>query len=115
MAVLTLVRCFAGVVLGMLAISFVDSAAPVAMPPEIKAMVLNTPKPVTDAQMMEFKQDFVDVDFNRDNVMDAQEVRAHFKDGISNKELYEFFLDSDTDQSGSIDLQEYVSYAALLN
>ena len=29
---------------------------------------------VTEAQMTEFKQDFVDVDFNLDDVMDAQEA-----------------------------------------
>ena len=44
-----------------------------------------------------FKQDFLDVDFNKDDVMDAQEVRAHFKGGISTVELYQFFLDSDKD------------------
>jgi len=85
------------------------------LPPHIVSMQLSTPKPVTDAQMIEFKQDFVDVDFNRDNVMDAQEVRAHFKGGIGNVELYQFFLDSDKDHSGSITLQEYVDYATMLN
>ena len=45
------------------------------------------------------------------------EVRAHFtgKGGISNLELYQFFLDSDKDMSGTISLQEYVDYAAMLN
>mmetsp|Transcript_134555 Transcript_134555/g.335749 ORF Transcript_134555/g.335749 Transcript_134555/m.335749 type:complete len:124 (+) Transcript_134555:125-496(+) len=85
------------------------------LPPHIQAMVLSTPKPVTDAQMTEFKQDFVDVDFNKDDIMDAQEVRAHFKGGIGNLELYQFFLDSDKDHSGAISLQEYVDYATMLN
>eukprot|EP00747_Dinoflagellata_sp_TGD_P162247 gnl/TRDRNA2_/TRDRNA2_179639_c0_seq1.p2 gnl/TRDRNA2_/TRDRNA2_179639_c0~~gnl/TRDRNA2_/TRDRNA2_179639_c0_seq1.p2 ORF type:complete len:105 (+),score=32.46 gnl/TRDRNA2_/TRDRNA2_179639_c0_seq1:111-425(+) len=74
----------------------------------------NTPKPVTRAQQMEFKQDFIDVDFNKDDVMDAQEVRAHFKGGISTVELYQFFTDCDKDNSGAISLQEYVNYAAML-
>merc|ERR1719414_2508841 len=87
------------------------------LPQRIAEMVLSTPKPVSDAQMVEFKQDFVDVDFNEDDVMDAQEVRAHFdgKGGIPNLELYQFFLDSDKDKSGTITLQEYVNYAAMLN
>merc|ERR1712232_243538 len=87
------------------------------MPEHIANMVLSTPKPITEGQMTEFKQDFVEVDFNNDDVMDAQEVRAHFgaKGGIANLELYQFFLDSDKDMSGSISLQEYVDYAALLN
>merc|ERR1711953_938304 len=65
--------------------------------PKLAAMQLSTPKPITEAQMLEFKQDFADVDFNKDDVMDAQEVRAHFKGGIANVELYQFFLDSDKD------------------
>merc|ERR1719159_1280027 len=83
--------------------------------PKEPTLPSNTPKPVTNAQLQEFKQDFLDVDFNKDEVMDAQEVRAHFKGGISAVELYQFFMDSDKDQSGSISLQEYVDYAALLN
>merc|ERR1719188_1280487 len=87
------------------------------LPPHIAQMNLSTPKPVSEAQMAEFKQDFVDVDFNKDDEMDAQEVRAHFegKGGIANLELYHFFLDSDRDMSGTTSLQEYVDYAALLN
>mmetsp|Transcript_5411 Transcript_5411/g.7633 ORF Transcript_5411/g.7633 Transcript_5411/m.7633 type:complete len:129 (+) Transcript_5411:170-556(+) len=92
-----------------------SEAEAVPLPPHIAQLQLSTPKPVTDAQMVEFKQDFVDVDFNKDDVMDAQEVRAHFKDGITDLELYQFFLDSDKDATGSITLQEYVDYAALLN
>mmetsp|Transcript_104989 Transcript_104989/g.208723 ORF Transcript_104989/g.208723 Transcript_104989/m.208723 type:complete len:118 (+) Transcript_104989:71-424(+) len=94
-----------------------SQSAPTPIPPHIAQMVLSTPKPVSEGQMTEFKQDFVDVDFNYDNVMDAQEVRAHFtgKGGISNLELYQFFLDSDKDMSGTISLQEYVDYAAMLN
>eukprot|EP00930_Biecheleria_cincta_P101355 TRINITY_DN92992_c0_g1_i1.p1 TRINITY_DN92992_c0_g1~~TRINITY_DN92992_c0_g1_i1.p1 ORF type:complete len:112 (+),score=27.75 TRINITY_DN92992_c0_g1_i1:153-488(+) len=87
----------------------------IAIPPHIQAMQLSTPKPVTEAQLHEFKQDFVDVDFNKDDQMDAQEVRAHFKGGITDVELYQFFLDSDKDMSGDVSLQEYVDYAAMLN
>ena len=38
----------------------------IQIPAHIQAMELSTPKPVTNAQMQEFKQDFVDVDFNKD-------------------------------------------------
>mmetsp|Transcript_962 Transcript_962/g.1285 ORF Transcript_962/g.1285 Transcript_962/m.1285 type:complete len:121 (+) Transcript_962:37-399(+) len=86
------------------------------LPPHIAEMNLTTPKPVSEAQMAEFKQDFVDVDFNKDDEMDAQEVRAHFegKGGIGSLELYHFFLDSDKDQTGTTSLQEYVDYASML-
>lgn len=47
----------------------------IQIPEHIHAMELSTPKPVTNAQMQEFKQDFVDVDFNKDDQMDAQEER----------------------------------------
>ncbi|CAK9004605.1 unnamed protein product [Durusdinium trenchii] len=86
----------------------------IQIPTHIQEMELSTPKPVTVAQMQEFKQDFVDVDFNKDDQMDAQEVRAHFKGGISDIELFQFFLDSDSDRSGDVSLQEYVDYAAML-
>eukprot|EP00434_Breviolum_minutum_P006147 symbB.v1.2.005419.t1/scaffold316.1/size230253/34 len=79
----------------------------IQIPPHIQALELSTPKPVTVAQMQEFKQDFVDVDFNKDDQMDAQEG------GISDVELFQFFLDSDTDRSGDVSLQEYVDYAAM--
>merc|ERR1712224_949151 len=87
------------------------TAAPTTVDPMEPTLPKNTPRPVTPAQMAEFKQDFIDVDFNKDAVMDAQEVRAHFKGGISTVELYQFFLDSDKDQSGAVSLQEYVNYA----
>mmetsp|Transcript_49065 Transcript_49065/g.114070 ORF Transcript_49065/g.114070 Transcript_49065/m.114070 type:complete len:113 (-) Transcript_49065:44-382(-) len=96
-------------------VSSVAAAPAIQVPQRIIDLQLSTPKPVTDSQMMEFKQDFVDVDFNTDDAMDAQEVRAHFKGGIGNVELYQFFLDSDLDRSGTISLQEYVNYAAMLN
>merc|ERR1719183_1050680 len=89
------------------------AAARAELSEDLKA--LSTPKPLTEAQLQEMKQDFIDVDFNKDDIMDAQEVRAHFKGGISNLELNQFFIDSDKDMTGSITLQEYVSYAALLN
>ncbi|CAE8643539.1 unnamed protein product [Polarella glacialis] len=91
------------------------AAEVIAIPPHIQDMKLSTPRPVTDAQMHEFKQDFVDVDFNKDDQMDAQEVRAHFKGSISDAELFQFFLDSDKDTSGDVSLQEYVDYAAMLS
>merc|ERR1719247_3272188 len=96
--------------LGVAAASVVLSASQessTTVDPKEPTLPSNTPKPVTNAQLQEFKQDFLDVDFNKDDVMDAQEVQAHFKGGISTVELYQFFMDSDKDQSGSISLQEY--------
>eukprot|EP00439_Symbiodinium_sp_Y106_P042242 s3811_g5.t1 len=100
----------AGLVAGLASLLHVGAEPLIQIPPHIQNLELSTPKPVTAAQMQEFKQDFVD-----DDQMDAQEVRAHFKGGISDVELYQFFLDSDKDQSGDVSLQEYVDYAAMLN
>merc|ERR1719453_2660437 len=75
-----------------------------------------TEKPkATEAQLAEFKQDFLDVDYNKDDQMDAMEVRAHFKGGIGSLELYHFFNDCDTDKNGAISLPEYITYASTLN
>mmetsp|Transcript_16204 Transcript_16204/g.37278 ORF Transcript_16204/g.37278 Transcript_16204/m.37278 type:complete len:143 (+) Transcript_16204:110-538(+) len=90
------------------------TAAEVARTTPAPTLPSNTPKPVSEAQLQEFIQDFLDVDFDKNDEMDAQEVRAHFKTGISTMELYQFFLDSDKDASGTISLQEYVDYAAML-
>eukprot|EP00927_Polykrikos_kofoidii_P044898 TRINITY_DN38768_c0_g2_i1.p2 TRINITY_DN38768_c0_g2~~TRINITY_DN38768_c0_g2_i1.p2 ORF type:complete len:114 (-),score=26.57 TRINITY_DN38768_c0_g2_i1:219-560(-) len=103
------------VFIGALAALTMTSANSPTLSPEMVALQLSTPKPISEAQLLEFKQDFVDVDFNKDNIMDAQEVRAHFKTTISNADLFQFFVDSDKDNSGSIDLQEYVLYAAELS
>eukprot|EP00933_Yihiella_yeosuensis_P023780 TRINITY_DN18497_c1_g1_i1.p1 TRINITY_DN18497_c1_g1~~TRINITY_DN18497_c1_g1_i1.p1 ORF type:complete len:115 (+),score=22.52 TRINITY_DN18497_c1_g1_i1:69-413(+) len=109
--------CRRGATVACLAFSYLSysHAEVLPIPPHIEAIQVSTPKPVTDGQMKEFKQDFVDVDFNRDDLMDGQEVRAHFKGGISDVELFHFFLDCDTDMSGDISLQEYVNYAAMLS
>merc|ERR1719512_523352 len=85
------VRCLGVVALAVL-IAPAASEGQGTLPPHIAEMVLSTPKPVTDAQMVEFKQDFVEVDVNG---------------GIANMELYQFFLDSNKDKSGSITMQEY--------
>lgn len=89
-------KSFRAVSLALMLLSGARSDPLIQIPPHIQTMELSTPKPVTEAQMQEFKQDFVDVDFNKDDQMDAQEVRAHFKGGISDVELFQFFLDSDT-------------------
>eukprot|EP00928_Gymnodinium_smaydae_P049761 TRINITY_DN33412_c0_g1_i1.p2 TRINITY_DN33412_c0_g1~~TRINITY_DN33412_c0_g1_i1.p2 ORF type:complete len:111 (-),score=29.49 TRINITY_DN33412_c0_g1_i1:213-545(-) len=99
----------------MTLVGLAAAQANLQMDERISTMVLSTPRPVSDAQMVEYKQDFVDVDFNKDEVMDGQEVRAHFKGTITHAELFQFFLDSDKDKSGTISLQEYVDYAAALS
>ena len=63
----------------------------------------------------EFKQDFLEFDLNRDNQIDAQEVRAQFKGELDAKELHQFFIDVDKDASGTISLEEYINYAASLH
>jgi len=85
------------------------------VPPHIAEAALTTTKPVSEAKLNEMKQDFVDVDFNDDAVMDAQEIRAHFQRTISNLNFYQFFLDCDTDNSGSVSLQEYANYASMID
>lgn len=77
-------------------------------------MVLQTPVPVTENQLLEMKQDFVDVDFDKNGVMDAQEVRAHFKNTITSADFNAFFIETDADESGAVSLQEYVTYASHL-
>eukprot|EP00930_Biecheleria_cincta_P097577 TRINITY_DN89282_c0_g1_i1.p3 TRINITY_DN89282_c0_g1~~TRINITY_DN89282_c0_g1_i1.p3 ORF type:complete len:113 (+),score=30.00 TRINITY_DN89282_c0_g1_i1:38-376(+) len=71
-------------------------------------------KEVTDAERNEFTQDFLDFDLNKDNLIDAQEVRAQFKGELDQKELHQFFLDVDKDLSGTITLEEYIDYAVNL-
>lgn len=66
-------------------------------------------------QDSEFKQDFLEFDLNKDNQIDAQEVRAQFKGELDGKELHQFFVDVDRDLSGTISLEEYIDYAAALN
>lgn len=63
----------------------------------------------------EFKQDFLEFDLNKDNQIDAQEVRSQFKGELDAKELHQFFIDVDQDLSGTISMQEYIDYAAALN
>ncbi|CAJ1377965.1 unnamed protein product [Effrenium voratum] len=69
----------------------------------------------SEQELLEFKQDFLEFDLNKDNQIDAQEVRAQFKGNLDAKELHQFFIDVDKDLSGTISLQEYVDYAASLN
>ncbi len=39
----------------------------------------------------DFKQDFIDFDLNKDNLIDALEVRSHFQNEVSEEELSEFW------------------------
>mmetsp|Transcript_3749 Transcript_3749/g.7270 ORF Transcript_3749/g.7270 Transcript_3749/m.7270 type:complete len:118 (+) Transcript_3749:3-356(+) len=72
-------------------------------------------KQPSEAELSEYKQDFVDFDVNKDNQIDAQEVRSQFKGDLDPRELHQFFIDVDKDQSGTLTLKEYVDYAATLN
>merc|ERR1712048_1524187 len=71
-------------------------------------------KEPSEAEMVEYKQDFVDFDLNQDNQIDAQEVRTQFKGDLDPKELHQFFIDVDKDGSGTVTLQEYIDYAVTL-
>mmetsp|Transcript_47554 Transcript_47554/g.111209 ORF Transcript_47554/g.111209 Transcript_47554/m.111209 type:complete len:112 (+) Transcript_47554:66-401(+) len=68
----------------------------------------------TPSEAQEFQQDFLDFDVNKDEQIDAQEVRAQFKGELDAKELHQFFIDVDQDLSGTISLQEYINYASAL-
>jgi Ca2+-binding EF-hand superfamily protein len=73
-----------------------------------------TPPGVTEKQMEEFGKDFKDFDKNQDDLVDPQEVRHGFGGKLSEAELFEFYRDADVDMSGSVDLAEYVVYAATM-
>mmetsp|Transcript_52030 Transcript_52030/g.114180 ORF Transcript_52030/g.114180 Transcript_52030/m.114180 type:complete len:88 (-) Transcript_52030:92-355(-) len=68
-----------------------------------------------DAKMAEYKQDFVDFDLNKDDLIDAQEIRTQFQGDLDPKELHQFFIDCDKDDSGTVTLQEYIDYAITLS
>merc|ERR1740116_629078 len=71
-------------------------------------------KEPTEAELNEYKQDFIEFDLNEDSQIDPQEVRAQFKGDLDPKELHQFFIDVDKDGSGTVTLKEYVDYAATL-
>merc|ERR1712196_99931 len=71
-------------------------------------------KKPTDSELAEYKRDFIDFDLNKDNQIDAQEVRSQFKGDLDPKELHQFFIDVDKDSSGTVTLQEYIDYAVTL-
>ncbi|CAE7227456.1 unnamed protein product [Symbiodinium natans] len=69
------------------------------------------PKKATVQEAEEFQQDFLDFDLNKDQQIDAQEVRTQFKGELDSKELHQFFIDVDQDLSGTISLQERQRYS----
>eukprot|EP00747_Dinoflagellata_sp_TGD_P114151 gnl/TRDRNA2_/TRDRNA2_171874_c0_seq3.p1 gnl/TRDRNA2_/TRDRNA2_171874_c0~~gnl/TRDRNA2_/TRDRNA2_171874_c0_seq3.p1 ORF type:complete len:195 (+),score=32.87 gnl/TRDRNA2_/TRDRNA2_171874_c0_seq3:63-647(+) len=68
----------------------------------------------TESETAEYKQDFIDFDTNKDDQIDAQEVRSQFKGNLDPKELHQFFIDADKDGSGTVTLLEYIDYAVTL-
>merc|ERR1712032_464790 len=74
-----------------------------------------TKKPPTETELSEYKQDFLDFDLDKDNQIDAQEVRSQFKGDLDPRELHQFFIDVDKDSSGTVTLKEYVDYAVTLS
>merc|ERR1719229_1477463 len=71
-------------------------------------------KQPTDTELAEYKQDFIDFDLNKDDQIDAQEVRSQFKGDLDPRELHQFFIDVDKDNTGTVTLQEYIDYAVTL-
>merc|ERR1719428_644338 len=67
-----------------------------------------------EQELAEYKQDFLDFDLNKDNQIDAQEVRSQFKGDLDPKELHQFFIDVDKDSTGTVTLAEYIDYAVTL-
>merc|ERR1712061_110019 len=78
------------------------------------AMADKAAKKPSESELAEYKQDFIDFDLNKDNQIDAQEVRSQFKGDLDPKELHQFFIDVDKDSSGTVTLQEYIDYAVTL-
>eukprot|EP00922_Rhytidocystis_sp_ex-Travisia-forbesii_P034258 GHVS01050880.1.p1 GENE.GHVS01050880.1~~GHVS01050880.1.p1 ORF type:complete len:179 (+),score=45.39 GHVS01050880.1:424-960(+) len=67
---------------------------------------------VTPEEFDDYKRDFMEFDLNRDGLIDAHELRAAFQqDKVEAEELYQFFMDVDTDSSGTVTEMEYLEYA----
>eukprot|EP00922_Rhytidocystis_sp_ex-Travisia-forbesii_P043464 GHVS01064808.1.p1 GENE.GHVS01064808.1~~GHVS01064808.1.p1 ORF type:complete len:183 (+),score=29.35 GHVS01064808.1:720-1268(+) len=67
---------------------------------------------VSAEEFEDYKRDFVEFDLNHDGLIDAFELRAAFEqDKVEPEELYQFFMDVDTDSSGTVTEIEYMEYA----
>eukprot|EP00922_Rhytidocystis_sp_ex-Travisia-forbesii_P005669 GHVS01008240.1.p1 GENE.GHVS01008240.1~~GHVS01008240.1.p1 ORF type:complete len:224 (-),score=78.50 GHVS01008240.1:196-867(-) len=67
---------------------------------------------VSAEEFDDYKRDFVEFDLNADGLIDAQELRAAFQqDKVEPAELYQFFMDVDSDSSGTVTETEYLEYA----
>eukprot|EP00434_Breviolum_minutum_P017493 symbB.v1.2.015439.t1/scaffold1121.1/size137196/7 len=63
------------------------------------------------AEEAEYKRDFVEFDINKDNQIDFQEFRLHVRGELDEVHLRRLLVDMDKDQSGTISMDEYLSYA----
>mmetsp|Transcript_64838 Transcript_64838/g.104764 ORF Transcript_64838/g.104764 Transcript_64838/m.104764 type:complete len:103 (-) Transcript_64838:67-375(-) len=65
-------------------------------------------------QMATFQKDFIQFDLNKDQQVDAQELRIAVGSDLDQSGLRRLFIDMDRDQSGTVTLEEYTDYAVTL-
>mmetsp|Transcript_100250 Transcript_100250/g.239034 ORF Transcript_100250/g.239034 Transcript_100250/m.239034 type:complete len:82 (-) Transcript_100250:7-252(-) len=63
------------------------------------------------AEQAEYKRDFMEFDLNKDNQIDFQELRIHVRGELDEQQLRRMVIEMDKDQSGTISMEEYLSYA----
>merc|ERR1712194_637445 len=69
----------------------------------------------TEGGADQFQKDFKDADLNNDQMLDVQEVRLDFKGELSDVDMYQFFVDADKDNTGTVTMKEYIDYATSLS
>eukprot|EP00921_Rhytidocystis_pertsovi_P016857 GHVQ01026535.1.p1 GENE.GHVQ01026535.1~~GHVQ01026535.1.p1 ORF type:complete len:183 (-),score=40.91 GHVQ01026535.1:210-758(-) len=69
-------------------------------------------KTVQPEEMEDYKRDFLEFDLNKDGLIDAYELRMSFQnDKVDHEELFQFFMDVDSDDTGTVTEEEYLDYA----
>lgn len=60
------------------------------------------------------EREFREYDKNGDGILDAADIRSRFGNALDPEMLFQFFADSDLDQTGTITLDEYLKYIQLV-